>query len=94
MARSPIEMMIDQATGYDPAAPKPPRRPKVMLHCPKCGRKQKADMDKDDPPGTAVVQVQCPKCVGGDFDTPAYFDANGNEIPWHESFEQSEKDAD
>lgn len=82
MARSPIEIMIDQATGYDPSAPKPPRKPMVMLRCPKCGRKQKSAMEPDDPPGTATVVIQCPKCNAGDFDTPSYEDANGNEIQW------------
>lgn len=80
MSRSPIEMMIDKATGFDPNAPKPPRKPMVMLYCPKCKRRQKSPLEADDPPGTATVIIQCPKCNGGDFDSPKYQDAAGNEL--------------
>ena len=79
MMRTPIEIMIDQATGHDPS--NPGKRLYVTLHCPKCGRKQSTKRDPSDPPLTATVRIQCPKCVGGDFDTPAYLDANGIEIP-------------
>ena len=77
MARSPIEMMVDKACGFDPSAP---RKPRVMLYCPKCKRRQSAALDPTDPPGTATVIVQCPKCNGGDFDTPKYQDASGAEL--------------
>ena len=53
---------------------------KVTLYCPKCKRRQKSTREADDPPGTAVVIIQCPKCNGGDFDTPKYQDANGAEL--------------
>ena len=79
MVRSPIEIMIDQATGYDPAKAKP-RKPMVLLYCPKCKRRQKSPLEPDDPPGTATVIIQCPKCIGGDFDLPKYQDAAGNEL--------------
>ncbi len=82
MARSPIEMMVDQACGFDQSVQRPAPKPRVMLRCPKCGRKQKAALDDMDPPGTATVIIQCPKCCGGDFDSPLYEDANGKELVW------------
>jgi hypothetical protein len=36
--------------------------------------------DDFDPPGTAVVELLCPECNSGDFASPAYFDAQGNEL--------------
>ena len=74
--RSPIEMMVDKACGFDPNAPQPPR---VTLRCPKCKKEKDAAMDQTDPPGTAVVLTQCPECVGGDFSTVDYFDKDGKE---------------
>lgn len=53
---------------------------KVMLYCPKCKRRQKSTREADDPPGTALVTIQCPKCNGGDFDSPKYQDKDGNEL--------------
>ncbi len=70
---SPIDRMIDEATGFD-------RSQFVQLHCVECGRKQLADHDPTDPPGTFVVQARCPECVGGDFDEALYYDENGNQL--------------
>lgn len=74
MARSPIEMMIDQATGNDPS--KAP--PRVTLHCPKCRRTKRVLKDETDPEGTAKVEVVCDKCDdGGGFPEIHYYDAAG-----------------
>lgn len=81
MVRSPIEMMVDRACGFDPNAPS---KPTVLLYCPKCKRRQRASVDDTDPPRTATVIIQCPKCVGGDFDSPKYQDASGKELFYEE----------
>lgn len=80
MARplSPIEMMVDKACGFDRAAAE--KRPTVTLRCPKCEATKVADVDPTDPPGTAVVEVQCPECVGGDFDEVIYYNAAGEQL--------------
>jgi hypothetical protein len=82
MARSPIEMMIDKACGYDPSKRPSPRPPAVILRCPSCAKEKGTWKHKSDPVGTAVVQSRCPECCGGDFDTPIYFDHAGKEIPF------------
>lgn len=78
--RSPIEMLVDRACGFDPYAP----RDDVLLRCPKCGREKSAARDSTDPPGTSLVVLQCPECVQGDFDVPGYYDAEGNELEYVE----------
>jgi hypothetical protein len=57
----------------------------IWLYCPKCKRRQKARRDESDPTGTVVVRAQCPKCCGGDFDAPAYFDKDGNELRFEQA---------
>ena len=61
---------------------KPLKPGKIHLLCPKCGRKQSNNPREEayDPPNAAVIQIQCPKCNGGDFDSEMYFDSKGNEI--------------
>lgn len=76
--RSPIEMMVDRACGFDRAAAE--KRPTVTLRCPTCQQTKAADLDATDPPGTAVVQVTCPKCNAGDFAEVIYFDASGKQL--------------
>ena len=75
--RSPIEMMIDKATGYDPS-----KKPDLItLRCPQCGREKKAARDKSDLPGTSVVVAHCDKCPGEDNGLyPEYFQADGTQI--------------
>lgn len=77
VGRSPIEMMVDKACGFDASAPRPPR---VTIYCPKCKRRQSVAKHETDPPNTATVCIQCPKCNSGDFDTPSYYDAQGREL--------------
>lgn len=52
----------------------------VKLKCPKCKRTLTVERQDLDPPKTALVEIQCPECNGGDFDTPIFFDAQGNEL--------------
>ena len=74
--RSPIERMIDEATGFDPADVPP----QIMLGCPKCGKSQGAALHESDPEGTALVKIICPDCNPGDRDMPRYFDRYGTEL--------------
>lgn len=74
--RSPIEMMVDQACGFDRASYTPP--PQVTLRCPHCKRTKRVAMDKTDPAGTAVVETACDKCGEvGDRPEVHYYDAQG-----------------
>ena len=75
--RSPIEMMVDRACGFDPNATAAPR---VTLRCPSCKREKDALLDPTDPPGTAVVLVQCPECHRGDKVEINYFDKSGKQV--------------
>ena len=59
-ARSPIEAMIDAATGFDPAKPAFAPLP-VVLRCPSC--KREASYRQKVPDGTTLVVAACPKCA-------------------------------
>ena len=74
--RSPIERMIDEACGYDPTK-KPPKKEKITLRCPRCGKEKLVDRSTTDPPGTVVIETDCPPCGGG----ITYYDKDGNSIP-------------
>ena len=79
--RSPIERMIDAATGYDPGVSPSVKPPLVTLQCPKCDRRKSAKLDKTDPEGTTLVVVLCNKCDdGGNFPEVLYYDAQGNQL--------------
>lgn len=76
MARSPIEMMIDKACGFDLASA--PKIERIMLKCPHCGRTSSAPKDETDPQGTARVEVSCPDCTKeGDRPQMHYYDSSG-----------------
>ena len=77
--RSPIEMMIDKACGFDPSNPPKPKEYPIDLHCPKCKETLKVDRDESDPEGTAKIETDCPKCATEDFKI-SYFDADGKLI--------------
>lgn len=77
--RSPIEMMVDKACGFDPSNPPQPRELPIELHCPKCKEVLKVDADETDPEGTAKIETACPKCQTEDFKI-SYFDAEGKLI--------------
>jgi hypothetical protein len=73
---SPIEMMIDEATGFKPSGnPKPLP---ITLRCPLCKRTKSAPIDPTDPSGTAVVECVCDKCDHGGLKPEThYYDAKG-----------------
>lgn len=78
---SPIEMAIDQATGFRPdARPKPAPRPPVTLRCPRCQKSKSVDRLRHDPPGTAVVEYPCPECHKQGEAEVFYFDAAGRQL--------------
>jgi hypothetical protein len=57
----------------------------VTLECPKCKRTMPGCAKEDtDPPSAARVVIICNNCDDGDFHEPAFFDAEGREVPWHE----------
>lgn len=73
MPRSPIELMIDQATGYTPG-----QRKVITLRCPHCKRTKGALKDKTDPEGTSVVEALCDQCdSGGNKPEVHYYDEEG-----------------
>lgn len=76
---SPIEMMVDQATGHKPLVGMP--RGWVNLRCPKCKRVIRAASDRTDPPNTITVEAPCPKCDNpGDRPETMYFDLQDQQI--------------
>jgi len=84
--RSPIEIMIDQATGHDPKS-KPDL---ITLRCPECGREKKAARHDSDPPGTVVVVAHCDQCSGEDNGVyPTYFREDGTQILEEENHENA-----
>lgn len=80
MRRSPIEMMVDRACGFDPDAPSA-RQDFVILRCPECKKQRSVDREKSDPPGTVVVETSCLDChKSGDFENVDYFNVKGEQI--------------
>jgi hypothetical protein len=74
--RSAIEMMIDQACGFDRASYTPPQQ--VTLRCPHCKRRKRVAKDSTDPEGTAIVEVPCDRCDDGNgFPEVHYFNSLG-----------------
>lgn len=72
---SPIERMIDKATGYDPSRPKP-KPMTIKLRCPRC----KKTMDDgrrgtSDPPEAVLYVIPCPECsVGSKVEEGTFYD--------------------
>lgn len=52
----------------------------LPIQCPKCGRTANSARDDLDPPSAVRAEILCPDCVGGDFGTTTYFDAEGGEL--------------
>lgn len=81
--RSPIEMLVDKACGYDPdketKTRKPEPGPDIEMSCPECREVLMVYGDESDPEGTAKIETACPKCSTGDFKI-SYFDSEGNLI--------------
>lgn len=78
MTRSPIEMLVDQACGFDPATA--PKLPQITLRCPECNRTKEVRKDSTDLKNAAVVEIQCDKCNRGDFSEVFYYDAEGRQL--------------
>ena len=76
---SPIERMIDAATGYQPGTMR--ALPMVTLRCPHCKRKKRVRKERTDPKRTAYVEAACDKCDrGGDKAETMFFDALNRQI--------------
>jgi hypothetical protein len=52
----------------------------LPIECPQCGRKASSARDQLDPEEAVRAEILCPECVGGDFGTTRYFDADGREL--------------
>jgi len=83
--RSPIEMMVDQACGFDREAWEAGRAEReakmIILRCPFCQKERKQNPDKKDPKGTKIVLCNCPQCVDvGHYCDTVYLDANGKSL--------------
>lgn len=75
-ALSPIERMIDAATGARGTSVPV----MITLRCPKCTKTKQVKAEKNDPEGTVCANVQCPECNGDNFAMPTYFDKFGQEL--------------
>jgi hypothetical protein len=71
---SPIERMIDQATGFKPEN-------HIKIICPICKREQIVMRNPIDPATATEVIFPCPKHPKEEKRTPEYRDAAGNKIP-------------
>jgi predicted RNA-binding Zn-ribbon protein involved in translation (DUF1610 family) len=70
---SPIERMIDQATGFRPEN-------YIKLICPNCKREQLVARNPIDPATATEVHFPCPKHHTNGKQLPEYRDAAGNKI--------------
>ena len=53
---------------------------RLLLQCPKCGRKKHVDRQPTDYPEAVRIEVTCPDCNAGDFAETMQFDAAGRHI--------------
>jgi hypothetical protein len=95
---SPLESMIDAACGFDRESYRREQaairgrdadNDWLILFCPgprrdghKCSEIMAVERADHDEPSATVLEIQCPECNGGDFDSPAYYDGNGRELPY------------
>lgn len=49
----------------------------ILFRCPECRSEQMVERDEGDSPNAVRAEMSCPKCWDGDFDSPEFFDANG-----------------
>lgn len=78
--RSPIEIMVDRACGFDADTAQAVER--IELRCPTCAQTRRVAREPQDPDGARVVEITCPKCIGDAETVPVvYRDANGAVIP-------------
>lgn len=76
-SRSPIEMMVNKACGYDPAK----TVPTVTLRCPVCSKEKEVGRHRTDPEETKVVLSSCAECSSlGNSAEVRYLDSTGKEI--------------
>ncbi len=77
-ARSPIEMMVGKACGFNPESPE---HLPIELYCPKCKKKKTVTRDKSDPVDAVKLELKCPECFEeGTFESLIYIDKSGKEI--------------
>lgn len=79
-ARTPIEMMVDKACGFDSTAPLAPRGP--IMWCPDCEKQLVTQLHPSDPSGTVVISFPCLECIDQTkpFPAPQYYDSTGKEL--------------
>ncbi len=74
--RSPIEMMVDQACGFDPS-----KHRMILLKCPACGKSKTVERDDTDPEDAEAVVFSCPACwFDPKTDQPIWLDKNEKQI--------------
>lgn len=78
--RSPIERMIDEATGFDPSML--PTKRWVTMQCPDCKRAMRTSLDKNDPQDAVKIFCTCPDCIDGETCEIEFLDAAGNPLPY------------
>lgn len=80
--RSPIDRMIDAATGHNPNAPKPVPTT-IEMRCPNCKRVAEAERGPWMPAGADWIKIQCPDCTMTKTpdDVIQIMDKDGNALP-------------
>ncbi len=72
--RSPLEKLIDKATGFNPSQ-------YLKLVCPTCKQERITKKFPFEPSNAAVLELNCPVCwVDGSEELGVYYDAEGVKI--------------
>lgn len=77
MTISPIEMMVDKATGASSGTQQPSL---ITLTCPKCSRSRRVRPIGIDPISAESMEYPCLDCGNEGWDCPKYYDGDGNRI--------------
>lgn len=54
----------------------------ITLRCPRCDTHREVPRCAADPASAATVFIVCLHCDDGDFHSPRFEDAQGNEVPF------------
>ena len=79
---TPIERMIDKATGHDPSMPTVRPVTTIKLECPQCHKTMDdGSRDPSDPPEAVLYVLPCPDCsVGSRVEEGTFYDKNGKPL--------------
>lgn len=56
------------------------RRGRITMECPWCKKTLEVDRDAGDPPEAVRIALQCDTCDDGDFHSPVFYAADGEQV--------------